>query len=295
MESDYIPSGEESQAREQLRLILPDLLHSASQRSIQRALDSLSFTSLKASLCLRDQARLNTIASPHAGAWLRALPNPLLGLAMPQQEFCVAIRLWLGIKLFPPPPQSLRCSYGQVIDPQGDHTLGCGLGLLRIKRHDSLQNIIWQALLVDNPRAAREQHCSVDNNRPGDIFHPDFVQEKPAYFDVSVRNSLQLQFLCRAASLAGAAGEAGEMAKDARHEEGVIAAGGVFFPLVVETLGLWTLWLIATRASALSGITRGQAFSNLIQQLSVKLWCYNSKLVIARLVNSGAFPAQWDL
>ena len=70
VESDYIPSGEESQAREQLRLILPDLLHPASQRSIQRALDSLSFTSLEASLCLRDQARLNTIASPHAGAWL---------------------------------------------------------------------------------------------------------------------------------------------------------------------------------------------------------------------------------
>ena len=103
-DSDYLPSGEESQAREQLCLILPDLLHSASQRSIQRALDSLSFTSLKASLCLRDQARLNTIASPYAGAWLRALPNPLLGLAMPQQEFCVGIRLWLGIKLFPSPP-----------------------------------------------------------------------------------------------------------------------------------------------------------------------------------------------
>ena len=107
VESDYFPSGEESQAREQLRLILPDLLHPASQRSIQWALDSLSYTSLVASLCLRDQARLNTIASPHAGAWLRALPNPLLGLAMPQQEFCVAIRLWLGIKLFPSPPVPL--------------------------------------------------------------------------------------------------------------------------------------------------------------------------------------------
>ena len=154
---------------------------------------------------------------------------------------------------------------------------------------------------MDNPRATREQHCGVDNSRPGDIFHPDFVQGKPAYFDVSERNSLQPQFLCRAASHAGAAGEAGEMEKDARHEEGVIAAGGVFFALVVETLGLWTthslktLRLIASRASALSGITRGQALSNLLQQLSVKLWCHNSKLVITRLVNSGAFPAQWDL
>ena len=111
-DSDYLPSGEESQAREQLCLILPDL-HSASQRSIQRALDSLSFTSLKASLCLRDQARLNTIASPSAGAWLRALPNPLLGLAMPQQEFCMAIRLWLGTKLFPSPPSPSAAPAGK--------------------------------------------------------------------------------------------------------------------------------------------------------------------------------------
>ena len=111
--SDYIPSSEESQAREQLRLILPDLLHPASQCSIQRALDSLSFTSLKASLCLRDQARLNTIASPHAGAWLQALPNPLLGLAMPQQEFCGAIRLWLGVKLFPSPPSPSAAPAGK--------------------------------------------------------------------------------------------------------------------------------------------------------------------------------------
>ena len=229
-DSDYLPSGEESQAREQLCLILPDLLHSASQRSIQRVLDSLSFTSLKASLCLRDQARLNTIASPYAGAWLRALPNLFLASPCPSRSSA-----WLsGCGLASSsslPPQSLRCPCGKVIDPQGDHPLGCGLGPFRIKRHDSLRDIIWQALLVDNPRATQEQHCGVNNSRPGDIFHPDFVQGKPAYFDVSVRNSLQPQFLCRAASLAGAAGEVGEMAKDARHEEGSHRGRGSLLPI----------------------------------------------------------------
>ena len=42
-------------------------------------------------------------------------------------------------------------------------------------------------------------------------------------------------------SEAGAAGEAGEIEKDSRHEEDVTASGGIFFPLVVESLGLWTL------------------------------------------------------
>ena len=38
----------------------------------------------------------------------------------------------------------------------------------------------------------------------------------------------------------GAAGEAGEMEKDERHELDVLSVGGMFFPLIVETLGLWT-------------------------------------------------------
>ncbi len=44
------------------------------------------------------------------------------------------------------------------------------------------------------------------------------------------------EFLARAAVQAGIAGEAGEIEKDNRYEEDVIAAGGIFFPLVVESL-----------------------------------------------------------
>jgi len=43
---------------------------------------------------------------------------------------------------------------------------------------------------MDNKGAVREQHCGESNNRPGDIYHPDFMLGKPAYFDVSVQNSL---------------------------------------------------------------------------------------------------------
>ncbi len=93
---------------------------------------------------------------------------------------------------------------------------------------------------------------------------------KPAYFDVSVRCSLQPQFLARAAVQAGAAGEAGGIEKDNRHEEDVIATGGLFFPLVVESLGLWTpsslqvLRIIASKATTCNGIPRGIAIRNLL-------------------------------
>ena len=179
---------------------------------------------------------------------------------MSRHEFVPAVRMWLGIRLFPSPPQSLRCTCGPIIDEFGDHLLGCAHGPLRIKRHDALRNIIWHALLMDDKGATREQHCGNTNNRPGDVYHPDFALGKSAYFDVSVRCSVQPQFLSRATVQAGAAREAGQMEKDSKHEEDVVSAGSLFFPLVVESLGLWTpsslhtLRTIASRASSVNGI-----------------------------------------
>ena len=73
---------------------------------------------------------------------------------------------------------------------------------------------------------------------PGDIFHPDFANSRPTYFDISVRNSLLPQFLNQASFTAGVASSTGEVAKDAKYDHNVSSTGNAFFPLVVETLGL---------------------------------------------------------
>ena len=56
---------------------------------------------------------------------------------------------------------------------------------------------------------------------------------------LTVRNSLQLQFLNMASSAAGAASAAGELVKDPKYESDVLLGGGVFYPLVVESLDLF--------------------------------------------------------
>ena len=94
-------------------------------------------------------------------------------------------------------PHPVRCVCRQTIDNYGDNVLG--YGPLRIKHHDALSEVVWHTLLMDNKGALREQRCGTNNNnRPGDVFHPDFSFGKPGYFDVSVRNSFQSQFLSRA-------------------------------------------------------------------------------------------------
>ena len=84
---------------------------------------------------------------------------------------------------------------------------------------------------------------------------------------------------------------AGESEKDDRHREAVERTGCMFFPLAVETLGVtvWspnsleTLKIIARRTILSTGKTVSKAISNLHQQLSVRLWQYNARMILERL------------
>ena len=82
-ESRFTVSGE-SEAHDRLYNKLGDCpstinLATASQRDIENQINSIICSSLKEKVRLRDKARLNTIASVHAGAWLWALPTRHLG------------------------------------------------------------------------------------------------------------------------------------------------------------------------------------------------------------------------
>ena len=108
-----------------------------------------------------------------------------------------------------------------------------------------------------------------------------------AYFDLSVRSSLQPSFLIQAASHSGAASEAEEMEKDERHHLNVPSTGCIFHPLVVETLGFWTasslqvLKIIAGRASFEHNVSISQSVRHFHQQLSTRLWRSNDKMILA--------------
>ena len=77
------------------------------------------------------------------------------------------------------------CFGVSILDCNGDHVLGCHNGSTRIKRHDALCNIIFHCLQANNSGTRRKQRCCSDNqSRPGDIFHPDFLRGRLAYFDL---------------------------------------------------------------------------------------------------------------
>ena len=119
-----------------------------------------------------------------------------------------------------------------------------------------------------------------DNSRTGDVYHPDFLLGRPAYFDITIRNSFQPSYVVHSAHCAGAAAAAGEIEKDDRHMANVEVAGGLFYPLVVESYCTWSsnslqiLKTIARRSSLRSGV---------FGRLSLRLWQYNARMVLDRL------------
>ncbi|XP_062518293.1 uncharacterized protein LOC134193482 [Corticium candelabrum] len=288
---DLLFPGEVSSREQLLSTLLSTAdvdLGGASQHDLQEIFDKSLLSDIKNSVSIRDQARLNAISTPHAGAWLRAIPNRNLGLVMSAEEYVIALRLRLGIPIFP--SLSTRCPCGSIIDAYGDHVLGCGYGNLRIKRHDALRDVIFHTLLEDHSGTRREQHCGgYNNSRPGDVYHPDFLLGRPGYFDITVRNSFQQSHIVHSAYCAGAAAAAGEMEKDDRHKDNVEATGGVFYPLVVESYGTWTssslqtLKTIARRTSLRSSITVSRAIVNFHGQLSLRLWQFNARMILDRL------------
>ena len=89
---------------------------------------------------------------------------------------------------------------------------------------------------------------------------------------------------------AGAAAEAGVLEKDRRHEDMVKATGSLFEPLVVETLGLWhphsmrMLKIIARKTAFHHCQTISRTLMFLYEQLSVKIWLFNARIILERLV-----------
>ena len=110
---------------------------------------------------------------------------------------------------------------------------------------------------------------------PGDVFHPDFSDGHPTYFDPLVQHTLQPNTINEASRTAGIAAAEGETIKDDKYAETVARSKAVFVPLIVETLKVWTpfarstLRSIASRATIKNGLSKHMAYKNLILSSSL--------------------------
>jgi hypothetical protein len=228
-----------------------------SQKGLSSKIEDQQFDILFHSASLTNRARLLSISSPHASAWLSVTPSPRLNLHLEPAEFQVALKWWLGL----PVAQGQSCPHcpSFALDDFGHHALSCKHGGDVISRHNKLRDIFLgfcqRACL--GPR--QEMGCGAGSqSRPADVLVPNWDLGKPAAFDLSVTSTLNQNVLPEASVTAGSAAQVVENRKHANNDGKCEQLGWVCIPLVVETYGCW-------------GASAVAAFSKLAGRLATRL------------------------
>ena len=138
------------------------------------------------------RARLLSVSSPHASAWLSVMPTPQLNLHLEPPEFQVALKWWLGMDT----SQNTRCSLcpSHALDPLGHHALTCKSGGDLIVRHNALRDTFWESCKLACIGGQLEAGSSLDEEgrqtRPADILVQNWEFGKPAALDFTVTSLL---------------------------------------------------------------------------------------------------------
>ena len=153
--------------------------------------DDHLFNNLITISSLADKARLLSISSPHASAWLSVTPSEGLGLHLDPPVFQIAVKWWLGLDT----SEGSQCTLCPgVLDHLGHHAVTCKYGGDVVSRHNKIRDI-----LVETCRRAHiGVQVEVGNNlthdhnktRPADILLSNWFLGKPAALDVSITSPL---------------------------------------------------------------------------------------------------------
>ena len=177
-----------------------------SQKVLSSKIEDQQFNNLFHNASVTDRARLLSISSPHASAWLSVTPSPRLNLHLEPAEFQVALKWWLGI----PVVQGQSCPHcpSCVLDDFGHHSLTCKHGGDVVLRHNKFRDVFCDFCLRACLGPRLEMGCgagSDSQSRPADVLVPNWDLGKPAAFDLSVTSTLQSSVLLEASVTAGSA------------------------------------------------------------------------------------------
>eukprot|EP00731_Ephydatia_muelleri_P010211 Em0005g797a len=167
-------------------------------------------------------ARLLSVSSPHASAWLSVMPTPHKNLHLDPPEFQMALKWWLGLDTS---QNGSSCSFcpSHALDPLGHHALTCKSGGDSIFRHNSLRDAFWEscklACIAGQIEAGSGLDVEGSRTRPADILLPNWEFGKPAALDFTITSALNPSTLNEASVMAGSAASAAEVRKHVANDE----------------------------------------------------------------------------
>ena len=182
-----------------------------------------------------NRGRLLAVSSPHAGAWLNAVPICPLGLKLDNDSLRIAVALRLGVEMAMP----YTCICGTTVERKTVHGLDCRKSGGRHVRHSAVNDVLHRALQAAGVPSQLEPSglSRDDGKRPDGATIIPFSKGKCLVWDVTCVNTLAASHINSAASQAGAPSEAAELKKHKKYAS--LSEQYIFTPVALETLGSW--------------------------------------------------------
>ena len=138
----------------------------------------------------------------HASAWIRALPSHRNKFSCLEWSTCM--KRWLGIPIFNQDHLCAAC-HNQVIDVLGHHACVCPVKGDRIKRHNTIRDILYEFCSAAAWGPVREKMFLFpgSSERPADVFIPNYSGGKHLFLDVAITCPLQHKYVVDAAQTLG--------------------------------------------------------------------------------------------
>ena len=140
-----------------------------------------TFARLRAKSSVRSKNLLLATTMHHASDWLLTAPIPGLGLSMRSENFRMAMKFRLGMKLF---EKSFPCpavshegkTCDEEMDVFGDHALCCHYGTALVYRHNNVRDILGHAARAAGLAAVvlEQNHLVSDSKKD---YQPSLAEE----------------------------------------------------------------------------------------------------------------------
>ena len=243
------------------------------------------------------------MSAKHAGAWLRALPNPSFKLAMPSIQFRVALNHWLGLPVYPRgftegrngenvPVRDLCSSCNVMVDDFGDHDSSCREGG-RIHRHNALRNALHELMIAAGYSGLKMEPENLvpgdPNCRPADVLWSSGSPPSYGMVDLTVTSSLNNSNKVRSLIEPGYAVSIAQKLKNDNFPLCLRQDRRIrFYPLAMDVFGGFTpfglnfLRILSLKLSTKNRIPISVATDRVFQRLSVVLQYENAALLDKR-------------
>ncbi|KAL5479845.1 hypothetical protein EMCRGX_G023434 [Ephydatia muelleri] len=250
------------------------LLSPPIQKTLSSKFDDHLFNNLLTLSSLADKARLLSISSPHASAWLSVTPSEGLGLHLDPPVFQIAVKWWLGLDT-----------------SEGSQCTLCPVYLITLAT--------MQDILVETCRRAHigvqvevGNNLTHDHNKtcPADILLSNWFLGKPAALDVSITSPLNPLTLLEAGVLAKSAAQVTEARKHQANDPKCSELGWVCVPMVAESYGAWGdeassfISSIASRLATSTCKSKSVVLNDIYGRLNVHLVRANATAILSRII-----------